>query len=92
MTEAELVDHLLTLPDLAARRHFLEEHKSLLNDEVVRLLDLQAAHFLRADIHIMLEIADSSGGGRLVSVLEGGYNLDGLASAATEHFKVLRQA
>jgi acetoin utilization deacetylase AcuC-like enzyme len=41
---------------------------------------------------IMLEIADTFAGGRLVSVLEGGYNLDGLASAATGHFKVLRQA
>ena len=41
---------------------------------------------------IMLEIADTFAGGRLVSVLEGGYNLDGLASAATEHFRVLRQA
>ncbi len=58
MTEAELVDRLLTLPDLTARRCFLEEHQSLLNDEVARLLDLQAAHFLRADIRIMLEIAD----------------------------------
>lgn len=41
---------------------------------------------------IMLEIADTFAGGRLVSVLEGGYNLDGLASAATEHFRILRQA
>src|SRR5262245_34987364 len=57
MTEAELVEQLLTLPDLAARRHFLEEHKSLLNDEVARLLDLRAAHFFRADIRGMFEIA-----------------------------------
>ena len=58
MTEAELVEQLLTLPDITARRRFLEEHRSLLNDEVARLLDLQAAHFLRADIRMMLEIAD----------------------------------
>jgi CHAT domain-containing protein len=58
MKEAELVEQVLTLPDITTRRRFLEEHKSLLNDEVVRLLDLQAAHFLRADIRIMLEIAD----------------------------------
>ncbi|HLF75464.1 MAG TPA: CHAT domain-containing tetratricopeptide repeat protein [Anaerolineales bacterium] len=57
MTEAELVEQLLTLPDLAARRRFLEEHRSLLNDEVARLLDLQAAHFLRADVRISIEIA-----------------------------------
>jgi CHAT domain-containing protein len=57
MTEAELVEQLLSLPDLAARRRFLEEHRSLLNDEVVRLLDLKVAHFLRADIHKALEIA-----------------------------------
>jgi len=61
MTEAELVEQLLTLPDLAARRHFLEEHRSLLNDEAVRLLDLQVAHFLRADIQKALEIADLVG-------------------------------
>lgn len=58
MTEAELVEQLLTLPDITARRRFLEENRLLLNDEVVRLLDLQAAHFLRADIRMMLEIAD----------------------------------
>ena len=58
MTEAELVEQLLKLPDISTRRRFLEEHKPLLNDEVARLLDLQAAHFLRADIGLMLEIAE----------------------------------
>ncbi len=38
---------------------------------------------------IMLGIADKHAGGRLVSVLEGGYNLGGLASAATAHVKAL---
>ncbi len=38
---------------------------------------------------IMLAIADKHAGGRLVSVLEGGYNLAGLASAATAHVKAL---
>ena len=37
----------------------------------------------------MLEIADKHAGGRLVSVLEGGYNLSGLASAASAHVKTL---
>jgi CHAT domain-containing protein/tetratricopeptide (TPR) repeat protein len=61
MTEAELVEQLLTLPDNTARRRFLEEHRLLLNDEVARLLDLQVAHFLRANIHKALEIADHLG-------------------------------
>ncbi len=34
---------------------------------------------------IMLEIAEIAGNGRLVSVLEGGYSLSGLASAAEAH-------
>ncbi len=41
---------------------------------------------------IMLEIADKHAGGRLVSVLEGGYNLSGLASAALSHVKALASA
>jgi len=41
---------------------------------------------------IVLEIADKYTGGRLVSVLEGGYNLDGLGSAAASHVKALAQA
>ena len=38
---------------------------------------------------IMLEVAGTHAGGRLVSVLEGGYALDGLASAATAHVRAL---
>ena len=41
---------------------------------------------------IMLEIAHISGGGRLVSVLEGGYTPSGLASAALAHLEELRRA
>ncbi|MFW6062111.1 MAG: histone deacetylase, partial [Planctomycetota bacterium] len=37
----------------------------------------------------VMRIADTHTGGRLVSVLEGGYNLDGLASAATAHVRTL---
>jgi acetoin utilization deacetylase AcuC-like enzyme len=37
----------------------------------------------------MLEVAGTHAGGRLVSVLEGGYALDGLASAATAHVRAL---
>ena len=38
---------------------------------------------------VLLEVADESAGGRLVSVLEGGYNLRGLASAADAHISAL---
>jgi acetoin utilization deacetylase AcuC-like enzyme len=41
---------------------------------------------------VMLEIAADAGGGRLVSVLEGGYNLAGLASAAQAHVDELVNA
>ncbi len=39
--------------------------------------------------HLMLKVAQSHAEGRLVSVLEGGYNLQGLASAAAAHAKAL---
>ena len=35
------------------------------------------------------QIADQHAGGRLISLLEGGYNLDGLAAAATAHLRAL---
>ncbi len=38
---------------------------------------------------IMLEIAEQHAGGRLVSVLEGGYSLTGLGAAAASHVKAL---
>jgi acetoin utilization deacetylase AcuC-like enzyme len=38
---------------------------------------------------VMLEIAGIHAGGRLISLLEGGYALDGLASAATRHVETL---
>ncbi len=41
---------------------------------------------------IMVEIAEISGGGRLVSILEGGYNPTGLASAVTVHLEELVRA
>ena len=36
-----------------------------------------------------MEIADLDAGGRVVSILEGGYNLDGLAAAAAAHVEAL---
>jgi acetoin utilization deacetylase AcuC-like enzyme len=41
---------------------------------------------------IMLEIAARHAGGRLVSALEGGYNLAGLSSAAAAHVRELQAA
>lgn len=38
---------------------------------------------------VMLEVADKHAGGRLVSVLEGGYNLTGLESAVESHVTTL---
>ncbi len=38
---------------------------------------------------LMLEVADRWAGGRLLSVLEGGYNLHGLAAAAMAHVETL---
>src|SRR5580698_11171531 len=37
----------------------------------------------------VMEIADRHAGGRVVSLLEGGYNLEGLASAAAAHVDAL---
>jgi acetoin utilization deacetylase AcuC-like enzyme len=53
-----------------------------------RLTDSDFAELTR----IALDIADRHAGGRLVSVLEGGYSLTGLASAATAHVSALASA
>jgi acetoin utilization deacetylase AcuC-like enzyme len=39
---------------------------------------------------VMLEIADKHAGGRVVSVLEGGYSLTGLAAAVRAHVEALQ--
>jgi acetoin utilization deacetylase AcuC-like enzyme len=41
---------------------------------------------------VMLEVADEHASGRLVSVLEGGYNLTGLGSALRSHVQALQSA
>jgi acetoin utilization deacetylase AcuC-like enzyme len=38
---------------------------------------------------IMNELAERHCGGRLISVLEGGYNLEGLATAGEAHVRVM---
>ena len=40
----------------------------------------------------MMELADELCSGRLVSVLEGGYDLGALARSVTEHVRVLSQS
>ena len=40
---------------------------------------------------LMLEIASRYAGGRLISILEGGYNLDGLTRAVHAHTGALMQ-
>ena len=39
--------------------------------------------------NLMLEIANQYAGGRLISVLEGGYSLDGLTAAVRAHAMAL---
>lgn len=58
MTPQELVEHLLALPDVEAQKRFLEEHASLLDDEVANALKAQADRFLRSDVQRSLETAD----------------------------------
>ena len=53
-----------------------------------RLTDEDFADLTR----LMLEVANTHAGGRLVSVLEGGYALKGLASASAAHVRALAEA
>jgi len=59
-------------------------------------IDDPLGHFLLTDAdfadltRVMLEIADKHAHGRLVSVLEGGYSLAGLASATRAHVQALQ--
>ncbi|MCC4243998.1 histone deacetylase family protein [Stappia indica] len=54
-------------------------------------LNLVEADFAWATMKLM-EIADRSCGGRVVSVLEGGYDLEGLARSAAAHIMTLMKA
>ena len=51
-------------------------------------LNLSEADFGWATSKIM-EVADASAGGRVVSVLEGGYDLEGLARSVVAHVTAL---
>jgi acetoin utilization deacetylase AcuC-like enzyme len=54
---------------------------------------LGGLQFTDADFHWitreLMQIADASASGRVVSVLEGGYSLDGLASGTAAHVRAL---
>jgi CHAT domain-containing protein len=58
MASHGLIGSLLALPDVAAQRRFLEEHISLLDDQVASALKERADQFLRADLQRSLETAD----------------------------------
>jgi acetoin utilization deacetylase AcuC-like enzyme len=54
-------------------------------------LELQDSDF-RWITEQLMAVADECCGGRIVSVLEGGYSMEGLASGTTEHVKTLMRA
>ena len=57
-----------------------------------RFIDMQSGDFatLTSDIGACVQqIADASGGCRLVSLLEGGYNLDALGQSVCMHLRAL---
>jgi len=59
------------------------------HDDPLGRFQLKDADFIDLT-SLMMEIADRWAGRRLLSVLEGGYNLHGLAAAATAHVETLR--
>ena len=54
-------------------------------------LELQDSDF-RWITEQLMAVADDCCGGRIVSVLEGGYSMEGLASGTAEHVKALMRA
>jgi acetoin utilization deacetylase AcuC-like enzyme len=54
-------------------------------------IELEAEDFTWATAELM-EIADRSAGGRVVALLEGGYDLKGLAASAAAHIRQLMAA
>jgi len=55
---SDLVNHLLALPDRAARRQFLKDHISLVDDQFISDLKECADQFLRSDLHRSLQIVN----------------------------------
>lgn len=58
MASSDLIQQALALPNIAAQKHFLEEHAALLDDECAETLKKQADHFLRADVQRSLATAE----------------------------------
>ncbi|OYY11119.1 MAG: acetoin utilization protein [Rhizobiales bacterium 35-68-8] len=71
-------------PELVLISAGFDAHK---NDPLgsLRLIDTDFGWVTRR----LMEIADKTAGGRVVSVLEGGYDLDGLATSAAAHVTAL---
>ena len=59
-------------------------------DDPLGSFTLTDEHFMELS-RLMKKIASDHAGGRLVSVLEGGYNLDGLGKAAAAHVRALTE-
>lgn len=59
-------------------------------DDPLAQLNLTEADFSWIT-HRICDLADRHAGGRVVSVLEGGYNLDALAASTAAHIRVLRE-
>ncbi len=80
---------------MPAAREFLPELVLISAGFDSRIDDLLGQFTLTDDdfadlTHAVMEIADAHAGGRVVSLLEGGYNLSGLASASLRHVEALR--
>jgi tetratricopeptide (TPR) repeat protein len=58
MASRDLAEQLLGLADIEAQRRFLEEHASLLDDEVASALKGRADHLLRADATSALKVVN----------------------------------
>ncbi len=56
MNVPNLIQQLLTLPDVQAKRQFCQEHIPLLDDEFAGALKKQADTFLRSDVRRSLEM------------------------------------
>ena len=59
-------------------------------DDLLGCFDLTDDVFRRMT-RTAMQIAEQYCGGRIVSLLEGGYNVDGTARAATAHVETLRE-
>lgn len=73
-------------PDLLIISAGFDAHK----DDPLANINLTEESFAKFT-RMLMEIADKHCGGKLVSVLEGGYNLEALARSVEAHIKVMRE-